>query len=73
MIEPRKYTKEEVNSIIDALRVKFPDLTITEYRADPRFIRISQVLRELRVDTIPISLTHMELIHIVEAEQILKS
>lgn len=73
MIEPRKYTKEEVTSIIEALRVKFPDLTITEYRADPRFIRFSKVERELRVDTIPVSFTRTEYIHIVEAEQISKS
>lgn len=73
MIKPRKYTAEEVASIIEALKLKYPELTITLYRADPRFIRISQVLRELRVDTLPVSLTHTELIHIVEAEQIIKS
>jgi hypothetical protein len=73
MIEPRKYTTEEITSIIEALRVKFPELMIDLYRADKRFIRVSKVLRELRVDTIPVSLTHMELIHIVEAEQIIKS
>jgi len=73
MIEPRKYTKEEVAYIIEALRVKFPDLTITHYCADPRFIRFSKILREMRVDTIPVSHTHVEYIHIVEAEQISKS
>ena len=44
MIEPRKYTKEEISTIIEALRIKFPDVTISLYSADPRFIRFCEDL-----------------------------
>lgn len=70
MIEPRKYTQDEITSIIEVLRFKFPELTIDLYCADPRFIRIFQVIGEQRVDTVPIKVIHIEYIHIVEAEQI---
>jgi len=73
MIETQKYTTEKIISIIEVLKIKFPELEITTYLADPRFIKVSQCLGKQRVDTISVSITHTELIHIFEAEQIAKS
>jgi len=72
MIAPKKYTKEEISTIIESLRKKFPEVTIELYHSDPRFIRFCEVVGEQRVDTIPVSIYHTEYIHIVECEKILR-
>jgi len=73
MIQPKKYSPEEIEIIIDKLREKFPEITeIKLSSSDPRFILLSQILCYQRVDTIPIPLIHNELIHITEAEQLTK-
>ena len=73
MLKPRKFTEEEITSILETLRRVYPELTFDLYKADKRFIRIAESLKEMRVDTIPVSHTHVEYLHLTEAEQLIKS
>ena len=73
MIQPKKYTSEEIEVIINKLRKNFPEITTIKLSSsDPRFILLSQILCYQRVDTIPVPLIQNELIHITEAEQLTK-
>lgn len=72
MLKPKKYTKEQIDTILSDLRTIYPDLTFSLYTADNRFIRASKVLREMRVDTISVPLTHIEYLHLSEAEALTK-
>ena len=66
MIYPKKYTQEEIDSLITKLRGSHPDLKIDLHRSDPRFILVSRVIGTQRVDTIPVSVTETVEIHISE-------
>ena len=69
-IKPKSYSDEEIQLIIEGLKSLYPDLTIRLLQSDKRFIRVSKIIGEQRVDTIPISITQWEDISIFEADKI---
>jgi hypothetical protein len=70
LIKPKSYSDEEIQLIIKGLESLYPDLTIRLLQSDKRFIRVSKIIGEQRVDTIPISITQWEDISIFEADKI---
>jgi hypothetical protein len=70
LIKPKSYSDEEIQLIIKGLESLYPDLTVRLLQSDKRFIRVSKIIGEQRVDTIPISITQWEDISIFEADKI---
>ena len=71
MLTPQVFTQTQIDEIVKELAILVPDCTFKQCNEDKRFIRVTKILGTQRVDTIPITLSRDEFIHVFEAREIM--